>query len=150
MDSLIEEALTGSIIGAFYEVYNYLGFGFLERHYVRALQRELIARGHRVEREVGVQIFYKGEPLGGHRIDMIVDGKVIIETKSTLELNKIARRQVYNYLRATDLEVGLLLHFGPKPCFYREVHRSSQSKKDVVNPDTPINPEKVMLPDDES
>src|SRR5260221_10350292 len=119
--ALLHERLTASIIGAFYEVYNTLGFGFLEQVYVRALERELVARGHDVEREVAVQVVYKGESLGTQRIDMIVDRKVIIETKSTLELHKAARRQVYNYLLATNLDVGLLLHFGPKACFYRQL-----------------------------
>jgi len=62
---------------------------------------------------------YKGEELGTQRLDMIVDDKLVVETKSTYELHKAAVRQVYNYLRATRLEVGLLLHFGPEPKFYR-------------------------------
>ena len=93
-----------------------------------ALERELIARGHRVDREVAVRIIYKGQELSNQRLDMIVDGKVIVETKSTLELHKSARRQVYNYLKATNLEVGLLLHFGPVASFYREI-RSSPKKR---------------------
>jgi GxxExxY protein len=113
MGRLVEEQLTRSIIGAFYEVYNTLGFGFLEHTYVMALERELMARGHHVAREVSVRIIYKGAELSNQRLDMIVDGKVIVETKSTLELHKAARRQVYNYLKATDLEVGLLLPFWP-------------------------------------
>ena len=71
---------------------------------------------------------YKGESLGLQRIDMIVDGKIIVETKSTYELHQSARRQVFNYLRATNLDVGLLLHFGPKAAFYRRV-RSFPLKK---------------------
>ena len=128
MGDLIEADITAAIIGSFYEVYNTLGFGFLEHIYVMALERELIARGHRVDREVAVQVAYKGEELSNQRMDMIVDGKVLVETKSTLELHKSARRQVYNYLKATNLEVGLLLHFGPVASFYREI-RSSPNRK---------------------
>ena len=122
---LIEEALTQAVIGAFYEVYNTLGFGFLEHLYVMALERELRARGHRVAREVSVRVLYKGDELGTQRLDMIVDDKLVVETKSTFDLHKAAERQVYNYLRATGLEVGLLLHFGPKPRFYRTICRKT-------------------------
>ena len=94
-DDLIEGYLTYSVIGAFYEVSNTLGLGFLEYLYVMALERELLARGHRVAREVSVQ------ELGTQRLDMIVDERLIVETKSTYELRKAALRQVYNYLRAT-------------------------------------------------
>ena len=116
---LIEERLTSSVIGAFYEVYNTLGFGFLEHVYVMSLERELLARGHLVGREVPVPVLYKGEEVAHQRLDVIVDGKLIVETKSTYELHKAAQRQVYNYLRATSLDIALLLHFGPEPKFYR-------------------------------
>lgn len=121
---LFEHALTRSVIGAFYEVYNTLGFGFLEHLYVMALVRALLARGHRVAREVGIPVKYKGEELGPQRLDMIIDDKLVIETKSTFDLHKAARRQLYSYLRATTLEVGLLLHFGPEPHFHRVVCRN--------------------------
>jgi GxxExxY protein len=116
---LIEEQLTSSVIGAFYEVYNTLGFGFLEHIYKMALERELIVRGHRVAREVSVVVEYKGQELTSQRLDMMVDERLVIETKATVELHKAAPRQLYNYLKSTNLAVGLLLHFGPKPAFYR-------------------------------
>jgi GxxExxY protein len=128
---LVEEALTHSVIGAFYEVYNTLGFGFLEHIYVMALERELIARGHTVGREVGIRVQYKGDELGLQRIDMLVDEKLIVEVKSTYELHKAAPRQVFNYLRATNLEVGLLLFFGPKPSFFRLISSNKQSAAPV-------------------
>ena len=120
---LIHEPLTRSVIGAFYEVYNTLGFGFLEHIYILALERELRSRGHQVRRESGVCVMYKGEELAYQRLDMIVDDVLIVEVKSTVELHKGAKRQVYNYLRAANLEVGLLLHFGPEPKFYRSYHK---------------------------
>ena len=116
---LIEEGLTRSVIGAFYNVYNTLGYGFLEHVYAMALERELLARGHRVGREVSVSIVYKGLPLTSQRLDLVVDEKLIVEAKSTQNLPAVAARQVYNYLRATNLAVGLLLHFGPEPKFHR-------------------------------
>ena len=138
LGELIEERLTESVIGAFFDVYNALGFGFLEHLYVVALERELFARGHQIGREVAVPVSYKGEHLGTQRVDMIVDGKLIVETKSTFDLHRAADRQVYNYLRATNLEVGLLLHFGPTPKFYRVIFRHTKTKK--RNPGHPSHP----------
>lgn len=117
---LAEEAITRAIIGAFFEVYNTLGYGFLESVYVEAMARELRRLGHRVDREVIVHIWYKGEVIARQRVDMIVDGKVIVEVKAGLALHSTAPRQLFNYLRATDKEVGLLLHFGPEPKYFRE------------------------------
>lgn len=125
---LIEERLTHSVIGAFYEVFRNLGFGFLEHLYVMALERELRARGHAVAREVSVRVMYKGEELGSQRLDMIVDSKLIVETKASRHLPEVAGRQLYNYLRATGLEVGLVLHFGPKPRFHRMICRNMESR----------------------
>ena len=119
---LVEERLTHSAIGAFFDVYNTLGFGFLEIVYVMALERELLARGHQVSREVWVPVVYKGQELCKQRLDMVVDERLVIETKSTADLPKTGSRQLYNYLRATKLHVGLLFHFGPEPKFYRLVH----------------------------
>lgn len=116
---LVEQELTHSIIGAFYEAYRTLGFGFLEQVYSLALERELVARGHRIARELGVQVMYKGEHLCTQRVDMVVDEKVIVEIKSTYQLHPSADRQLYSYLRASNLEVGLLLHFGRQASFYR-------------------------------
>ena len=110
-----EQELYTSVIGAFYEVYNHLGFGFLETYYVRALEWELRERGHEVGREVGIQMRYKHLDLGYLRLDMIVDHRLVVEAKSTTILAPFSSRQIYNYLRASNLEIGLLLHFGPKP-----------------------------------
>jgi GxxExxY protein len=115
---LIEEALSKSVIGAFFEVYNTLGCGFLEHLYVKALERELMARGHSVAREVGVRVMYKGEEIGFQRLDLVVDEKLVVETKAIQDLHKSASRQLFNYLHATNLEIGLLLHFGPEARFY--------------------------------
>ena len=147
--ALLHEKITKSIIGAFYEVYNVLGFGFLESSYVKALESELVTRGHSVAREVSFPVIYKGQNLGTQRIDMIVDGKVIVETKSTYDLHPSARRQVFNYLRATNLDVGLLLHFGPKAAFYRQV-RSFPLNKDPIDPDDPSDPEEPTALDHNS
>lgn len=116
---LAEERRVHSIIGAFYESYNALGSGFLESVYAAALARELRDRGHSVHREVRVQVMYKGEPLALQRLDMVVDGRVVLEIKATTNLQNQPGRQLFNYLRATGLQVGLLLHYGQKPRFFR-------------------------------
>jgi GxxExxY protein len=118
-DDPAEEQLVHSVIGAFFEVYNTLGFGFLEHLYVAALVHELRARGHRVGREVPVRVMYKGIEIGVHRLDLLVDDRLVVETKSTHVLPPMSTRQLYNYLRATGLGTGLVLHFGPEPRFLR-------------------------------
>lgn len=121
-----EERLFFSVIGAFYEVHNFLGFGFLEHHYVKALDWELRERGHSVQREMGIAMRYKHLDLGHLRLDMVVDDKLVIEAKSATMLPGFATRQIYNYLKASNLELGLLLHFGPKPVFHRAFCRQHQ------------------------
>jgi GxxExxY protein len=117
---MIHEQLTYSVIGAFFEVYTILGYGFLEHVYMNALARELLWRGHRVAREVCVTVTYKGVEVGKQRLDMVVDDVLVVEGKSTFKLPERATRQLYNYyLRATNLDVALLLHFGPEPQFFR-------------------------------
>jgi GxxExxY protein len=128
---LLERDTTNEVIGAFFDVYNKLGYGFLEHVYNLALERELVARGRSVAREVSVQIFYDGVPLTTQRVDMIVDGTVLVESKSSATLPPTAQRQTLNYLRATSLQVALLLHFGPEPRFHRLVHtRKAFGKSD--------------------
>lgn len=117
---LVHEELTRSIIGAFFYVFNKLRFGFLESVYAAALTKVLRERGHRVEREVPVRVWFDGQAIAFQRIDLLVDGKVIVEIKSGDRLAISAREQLLNYLRATNLEVGLLLHFGPQPTVIRQ------------------------------
>ena len=121
-DELLERRLTHSVIGAFYDAYNKLGYGFLESVCSAALERELTKRGHAVSREHAVPVIYDGEEIAFQRIDMLVDGRLVIEIKSTELLSAAAKRQLFNYLCGTGLSVGLLLHFGPEPRFYRLVH----------------------------
>src|SRR5579885_2098663 len=115
---LRDERLTHQIIRAFYTVYNKLGYGFLEAPYVRALELELQKLGLRVRREVPVRLYYDGQELMTYRLDMVVEDRVVVEAKATRDLHPSASRKLYNYLKATNLEVGLLFHFGPEPKFY--------------------------------
>jgi GxxExxY protein len=118
---LLHADLTESIIGAFYEVYNELRYGFLEQIYVEALVRVLRAKGHFVEREVLVPVHFRDDVIGLQRLDLLIDGKVVVEVKSTHDLAKACHRELLSYLRGTGLEVGLLLHFGPEAQFHRTV-----------------------------
>src|SRR4051812_26478242 len=93
---LLEEELSYAINGAFFEVYNELGFGYLESIYASAMAIVLKRRGLVVEREVPVTIQFKGIEVGKHRLDMLVDGRVIIEIKSTERLADHAKRQLRN------------------------------------------------------
>lgn len=118
---LIESELSRSIIAAFYTVYNYFGYGLAEVVYAAALEYELLRRGHTVARELAIQIRYEDRIVAWQRLDMVVDGKVIVEMKATERMPPYAERQLRNYLRATQYRVGLLLHFGPEPKVHRLV-----------------------------
>ena len=125
---LKEEELTRSVIGAFFDVYNVLDFGFLENVYLNALEIELVERRHRVAREAYVGVDYKGRGVGVQRLDMLVDGRLIVEVKSTEHLPPTAIRQLDSYLKGTGLEVGLLLHFGPQAKFYRRIRDEGKTR----------------------
>ncbi len=127
---LHEEALTHQIIGAFYAVYNRLGFGFREHIYSLALERELIRRGLRVAREVQFAVFYRGEFLANERGDLLVEDRVIIENKSRRKLRMSDYTQLKSYLRSSRLKVGLLFHYGVKPRFYRAIGSSMAGTDD--------------------
>jgi GxxExxY protein len=110
---IIEKELSYAIIGAFLEVYNELGYGYLESIYAAAMVVALTRRGLTVQRELPVTIRFKGVEVGQHRLDMLVERRVILEIKSTERLADHAKRQLRNYLTATGLELGIILHFGP-------------------------------------
>ncbi|MBI3567707.1 MAG: GxxExxY protein [Gemmatimonadetes bacterium] len=106
--------LTRTIIGAFYDVYNELGYGFLEAVYRRALAVRLQELRLRVSQEVPFEFSYHGVDIGQYRADLLVDGAVIVEVKSVERLAPVHHAQLVNYLRASGRPVGLLLNFGPR------------------------------------
>lgn len=110
--SLIHEEITEAIIGAAFEVHNVLGYGFLEKVYQKALQVELIHRGHTAEIEHPINVNYKGAIVGEYAADLIVDSKVIVELKVAKEYNPQDEPQLLNELKATGIKVGLLINFG--------------------------------------
>jgi GxxExxY protein len=107
--------LTEEIIGAFFAVYNALGYGFLEKVYANALKLELERRGLKVLQEFPIVVRYFGQEIGLYYADIIVNDLVIVEVKATKTLLKEYEAQLLNYLKANPYEVGLLLNFGPKP-----------------------------------
>lgn len=113
-DTYPERELTRVIIGAFFRVYNELGFGFLESVYRRALAHELRKLRLGLDVEVPIDVWYDGIEVGHFRADLLVQRRVIVEIKAATALADADRKQLLNYLRATDVEVGLLLHFGPR------------------------------------
>ena len=121
---LLEEELTHSVIASFFDVHRELGFGFREYIYSLALERALKAKGHVVEREVRVQVYFGGEELAWESVDMLVDRKLIVENKAGERLPPDASDQLRGYLCATTIEVGLLLHYGHKAKHYRVVYEN--------------------------
>ncbi len=108
-------ALTDKIIKVFYEVYNVLGYGFLEKCYESAMMIALKKYGLSAESQYPITVYYEGQVIGEYRADILVENAVIIELKAARELAPEHKSQVLNYLKATKIEIGLLLNFGIKP-----------------------------------
>jgi GxxExxY protein len=115
------KALTEEIISAFYAVYNKLGYGFLEKVYENAMIIELESRGIPVVQQAPIKVLYDGKVTVEYFADLLVDGKVIVEIKAAKNLAFENEAQLLNYLKATDMEVGLLVNFGPEPKVKRKV-----------------------------
>lgn len=130
-ETLFEEALTGKIIGAFYHVHFALGHGFLESVYEKALHHELLKRGLKSEREVAVDVYYDGKVVGVFRPDIIVESRVVLEVKASRKLDSADASQLLNHLRATKLELGLLLHFGPRASVKRLIETRAPKEQSL-------------------
>jgi GxxExxY protein len=115
--------ITEKIIGASYEVHNFLGNGFQEVIYQRALAYEMRKKGLVFAREIEEPIFYKEieEPIGTRRADFMVEGKVLVELKAIIVLEDVHTAQLLNYLRAYKIEVGLLINFGSKSMTFKRL-----------------------------
>ncbi len=107
--------LTQRIIEIFYRVYNTLGYGFLEKVYERAMMLELTKNGIPAVSQSLIQVEYDGSVVGEYYADILIDNKVIVEIKAIKNVTQENEAQLLNYLKATQIEVGLLLNFGPKP-----------------------------------
>jgi GxxExxY protein len=126
---LLHEALTKSIIKIFYEVYNELGYGFLEKVYQNSMYLELKSKGFKVEAQKKIIVYYKGVEVGEYYADLIVEDIIVLELKAVEYIVKDFENQILNYLRGTDCEVGLLLNFGKKPEFKRKIYENKRKKR---------------------
>jgi GxxExxY protein len=124
--------ITDQILRVFYDVYNELGHGFLESVYHRALVLALNAKGLQVCSRVSIPVWFRGERVGYFEADLLVENCVLLELKAARLLDSSHRAQLMNYLRATEIEVGLLLNFGEKPEFKRLIF--DNLKKKTRNP----------------
>lgn len=120
--------LTKEIIGIYYDVYNELGYGFLESVYQNAMLIELRKKGFEVESQKKLTDYYKSEIVGMYCPDIIVNNVVILELKAVEYLIETHENQLLNYLRATDCEVGILLNFGKDPQFIRKIFTNDFKK----------------------
>jgi GxxExxY protein len=123
---MLHEEITSTIIAAYYVVYNTLGYGFLEKVYENALIFELQKRGLTVNQQMPIQVYYEGQVVGEYFADLLVNDLVIVELKAVEEIIKGHEYQLVNYLKATNLEVGLLLNFGPKAEFKRKIFSNNR------------------------
>lgn len=123
---LLHNELTSLILKTYYEVYNELGYGFLEKVYQNALLIELKNKGLEVSPNKKIKVFYKGENVGDYYADLIVNDSVILELKAAEYIVEQFENQLINYLRGTDCEVGLLLNFGKKPEFRRKIYENKR------------------------
>lgn len=131
---LMHSEITEQIIKAYYHVYNHLGYGFLEK-VENALAIELRKRGLTVRQRKPIKIYYEGQEVGKYFADLLVNGCVIVEVKAAETLVAKHHAQLLNYLKATEIDVGLLVNFGPKPEFKRKVFETARASA-VDSPET--------------
>jgi len=114
--------VTNRILRAFYTVYNELGYGYLERVYENAMLIELRKMGLSVTKQAPITVFYDSQAVGEYYADLLVEEAVIVELKAARAIDEAHQAQLLSYLKATDIEVGLLLNFGPKPDKQRKIY----------------------------
>ena len=132
-DKLKFRDITALILKAFYEIYNELGTGFLESVYEKALTIALQNYGLQIENQKEIPVFPRGKNIGYFKSDIIVNGKIVLELKAVNQIDKTQEAQLINYLKASSIEIGLLLNFGRKPEFERFVFSNDKSKETINN-----------------
>lgn len=130
---MLEEQLTGRIIKVFYKVYNVLGHGFIESIYHNSMILELVDQGFSVETEKPIKVFYGGRIVGSFSADLLIDSKILIELKAKESIHPAHEAQLTNYLRATEIELGLLFNFGRKPEFKRKYFSNENKVSDPTD-----------------
>jgi GxxExxY protein len=134
---MLHQDITDRIIGAFYSVYNTLGYGFLEKVYENALTVELGNRGLHVLRQAPIKVYYAEQLVGEYFADLLIESTVIAELKAVEMIHPQHKAQLLNYLKATEIEVGLLLNFGPKPEVARQLFTNDRKKSKLYLPTDP-------------
>jgi len=129
---MLYQETTDKIIKAFYDVYNELGFGFLEKVYENSMFIELSALGLKCQRQKPINVYYKNEKVGEYFADIIVEDKIIVELKAAETIAVEHELQLINYLKATGIEVGLLLNFGKKPQIKRKIYTTKKNQRGSV------------------
>ena len=135
----LHQDITEKIIKAYYQVYNTLGYGFLEKVYHNALLLELRKQDFYCQSQFPIKVFYEGVQVGDYFADIIVDESVVIEIKAMESLCEEHEYQLINYLKATDIEIGLLLNFGKKPEFKRKIFTNDRKRVNTDNRDVTDN-----------
>ncbi|MBC8392895.1 MAG: GxxExxY protein [Deltaproteobacteria bacterium] len=125
---MLHSELTDKIIRAFYKVYNTLGYGFMEKVYENALIIELQKMGLNIIQQQKLKVYYDSQIVGEYFTDIIVNDLVIIELKAAESISNEHKNQLINYLKATEIEVGLLLNFGKIPEFKRVIFTNDRKK----------------------
>jgi GxxExxY protein len=120
--------LTEKIIGVFYDVYNELGYGFLECVYEESLVIALHEAGLAVDRQILLPVWFRGHKVGEFRADVMVENSVLLELKSARSLDPAHEAQLLHYLKSTEIEVGMLLNFGTRPQFRRLLFDNERKK----------------------
>jgi GxxExxY protein len=131
---LVRAELTDKIIGAYYDVYNEVGHRFLESVYSNCMYLALRSKGLSAQREVPIPVYLRGSDVGQFRAHLVVNGCVLIELKAVQNLDRSHEAQVMNYLRGTQLEVGLLFNFGGHKPQFRRFAFANENKKIRVHP----------------
>ncbi len=126
MANLLHRSITDAILKVYYDVYNELGYGFLEKVYQNAMYFELKSLGYKVEAQKQIKVYFKEQLVGEYFSDLLVEDKVIVELKATELLMNVHVAQIMNYLKATPIEVGLLLNFGEEPEFKRLIYTNDR------------------------
>lgn len=126
---LLHNELTSLILKTYYEVYNELGYGFLEKVYQNALIIELKNKGLKVTPNKKIKVYYKGDNVCNYYADIIVNDTVVLELKAAEYIIDQFENQLLNYLKGTDCEVGLLLNFGKKPEFRRKIYENKRKNR---------------------
>ncbi|WP_264565889.1 GxxExxY protein [Flavobacterium sp. N3904] len=126
MTNLLYKNVTDSILKAYYAVYNQLGYGFLEKVYQNAMYFELKSLGYKVEAQKQIKVYFKNQLVGEYYADLLVEDKVIVELKACELLMNVHVAQLMNYLKATEIEVGLVLNFGEEPEFKRIIYTNNK------------------------